>query len=115
VPGHALVAIDATVTPPVPVPGDRPIYLARWRDGRFGVIDPKTRPDAHGWPYTYTDLRKLPLQPTQAYVQACGGTREVAFSIAEDELRVPMRYGCTGNHTVFLCDAGACWLAWRYW
>jgi hypothetical protein len=113
--GHELVAIDAVVLPPQPVPGGRPIHLARWQTGKFAVIDPKIRNDAHGWPYAWVRTDKLPLQPTEAYVQACGETVAVAIEYTDDELRVPMRYRCAGNHSVFVCDPHDCWLAWRYW
>jgi hypothetical protein len=125
VPGHALVEVDAIVTPTQPLPGDLPAYLARWRDGKWQLAAGSQRNDALAWPMLVIDTATLPASLADAhgraaYVQACGTTTTADITIGAaptggDELRVPLRYRCRGNHTVYLCGDRECWLAWRFW
>jgi Family of unknown function (DUF6056) len=113
--GHALRAIDVTIQPGTELPGARPIYLLRWRKGRFTRIDAHPRTDPLGWQYAYVDHGDLPITPIETYVDACGTVARATSTVVDGELRIPLRPRCVGNHTVYLCDASECWLAWRYW
>ncbi len=112
--GHELRAIDVRVESPG-LPGDRPAHLVTWHGGRFHVIDARTRNDELGWPYAWIDAEHMPLVPTEIFVQACGTTERGTMSRVDREVRIPLRYRCAGNHTVYACDAHDCWLAWRFW
>ncbi|HTR54288.1 MAG TPA: DUF6056 family protein [Kofleriaceae bacterium] len=114
-PGHELRAIDATVTPMVPLPGNRRIHLVTWHGGAFERIDAHTRSDPQGWPYAWADRRQVPIEPMEAWIEACGRAWPGELARTDREVRVSIRYQCAGNHTIYLCDASECWLAWRYW
>ena len=116
VPGHRLRAIDVTVVPVTAgLPPGKPVYLVRWRDGRFLRIDARNKPDERGWFQLVMDRGDLPLDPTEAWLSACGQTRPVEIQRRGDELWIPTALQCSGNHTLYVCDAAACWLAGRYW
>jgi hypothetical protein len=116
IPGHALREIDVTVTPVAPLPGPpRPIYIVRWRDGKFWRIDGQPRRDKFDWPYLSIRHPRVPIEITEAYLQGCGRTEATKVTKVGREWRIATRYICSGNHTVYACDATACWLAGRYW
>ena len=116
VPGHRLRAIDVTVVPATPgLPPGKPIYIVRWRDGRYQHADLHFVQDRLGWPFESVRDPALPIEPTEAWLSACGRTRAIALRRVGDDLRVPVEYDCSGNHTIYVCDARACWLAGRYW
>ncbi|HEX4419773.1 MAG TPA: DUF6056 family protein [Kofleriaceae bacterium] len=116
VPGHRLHEIDVTAVPATPgMPAGKPVYLVRWIDGAFTRIDARTRADDRGWPFLVFAASDLPRPPTEAWLSACGETRPVELQHTGDELRIPIVYQCSGNHTIYVCDAEACWLAGRYW
>jgi hypothetical protein len=116
VPGHRLRAIDVTVVPVTSgMPAGKPVYLVRWQGGKFLRIDARNKPDERGWFHFVMDQSDLPLEPTEGWVSACGQTRPVEIRRRGDELWVPTSLSCSGNHTVYLCDQTACWLAGRYW
>lgn len=116
VPGHRLHAIDVTVVSATPgLPAGKPIYLVRWRDGTFYRIDGRIKDDDDGWPYLTIAGPDLPLDPTEAWLSACGETRPVQIRRVDGEIRLPIAYHCSGNHTLYVCDASACWLAGRFW
>jgi hypothetical protein len=115
VPGHRLRSIDVTVDPASALPGARPIYLVRWKDGEFSRIDARAKKDDRGWPYLTIEDPRLPLDPTEAWLSACGRTRPVEVRHVKDDVRLPVEYDCAGNHTLYVCDASVCWLAGRYW
>ncbi len=113
--GHALKAIEVRIQPPQPVPGERPTFLMTWAAGRFTTIDMRTHSDQLGWPYAYADRSDLPIDPDEAWVEGCGVTERVELASVAHEVRIPIRYRCAGNHTLYLCDRRQCWLAWRFW
>jgi hypothetical protein len=115
VPGHTLRAIDVTVETPIAGLPGRPIYIVRWQPGAYRHVDLKYRANDLGLPYEEIDLAGLAMHPTEAWLQACGRTRPLVLTRAGGELQVPVDYDCSGNHTVFVCDASECWLAGRYW
>jgi hypothetical protein len=115
VPGHRLRAIDVSVEPATPIPGGRPIYLVRWRDGRYAHVDIHYHQDERGLAYESIADPDLPLAPTEAWLSACGATRPLPLRAVGGDLRVPVEYDCAGNHTLYVCDAHVCWLAGRYW
>ncbi len=113
VPGHTLREIDVTVEPATPgLPAGKPIYLVRWRDGEYFRVD--GRP-SKGRPFLRITDPRLPLDPTEAWVSACGTTRPAGIDRIGSDIRLPYVHHCPGNHTLYVCDASVCWLAGRYW
>jgi len=115
VPGHHLRAIDVTVLPATPGLPAKPLYIVRWKDGAFSRIDARNGKDDRGWPYLTIKDKRLPLDPTEAWLSACGHTRPIPVLRVEDDLRLPVEYDCADNHTLYVCDQAVCWLAGRYW
>jgi hypothetical protein len=116
IPGHRLRAIDVTVVPASRgLPAGKPIYLVRWRQGAFLRVDGRIKDDENGWPYLTIAGPDLPLDPTEAWLSACGETRPAEIRRVDGDIRLPIAYQCSGNHTLYVCDASACWLAGRFW
>ncbi|HEY0194562.1 MAG TPA: DUF6056 family protein [Kofleriaceae bacterium] len=116
VPGHRLHAIDVTATPVTPgLPAGKPVYLVRWIDGVFARVDGRSKPDDRGWPYLVFEDKDLPRLPISGWLSACGQTTPVEIEHRDHELRMPMVYHCSGNHTLYTCDDQECWLVGRYW
>lgn len=116
VPGHRLRAIDVTVVPATQgLPAGKPVYLVRWRDGAFLHVDGRPKTDDSGWSYLTMTGPDLPLDPTEAWLSACGEIRSVEIRRIGGDIRLPLIHQCAGNHTLYICDASACWLAGRYW
>jgi hypothetical protein len=113
-PGHTLRSIDASVTPSASLPGGRPVHLVTWH-GAFARIDAHTRSDPQGWPYAWADRRHVPIEPSEAWIEGCGQVWPGELTMTDREVRVALSYRCAGNHTIYLCDAHDCWLAWRFW
>jgi hypothetical protein len=114
-PGHTLHGIDVTATPTVPLPRGRPVHLVTWGHGAFTRIDAHTRSDPQGWPYAWADRQRIPIEPTEAWIEGCGQVWRGELAMTDREARVALSYRCAGNHTIYLCDAHDCWLAWRFW
>ncbi|MBV8757910.1 MAG: hypothetical protein JO257_11560 [Deltaproteobacteria bacterium] len=117
--GHRLVhyVVDMADSP-FADPKHRPIRVLDWTPAALTFIDGRMFDDPNGQPYVRIWAPSMPAGPTDAYVEACGETRQVRL---QDDVfdhigpMIPIDFVCRGTYTTFVCQPDVCWFAGRYW
>ncbi|HET9625499.1 MAG TPA: DUF6056 family protein [Kofleriaceae bacterium] len=96
----------------------RPIHVVDWTPGAIRFVDGRTY-DVRGRSYLRVWRDSVPDGVREAYVVACGQTRQVgAWPDFEGppDLLVPVEPTCRGSYAAVLCTDDACWLSGRrFW
>ncbi|KAB2902107.1 MAG: hypothetical protein F9K40_07940 [Kofleriaceae bacterium] len=116
IPGHRLVSITSYVEGlDLPERRGRPLIGMRWENGEAMYIDTFVLPDSDMRLYFLALAGTVPPGLTDAYVRACGQTKQVETEREWRGVRLPYVPWCRGLYMGMACNPTECWLSGVYW